>query len=516
MPPTASPAPSGREFLGHPIGLYVLFFTEMWERFSYYGMRAILILYMVQYLAWSDGRAGGIYGDYTGLVYITPLLGGFLADRYLGMRRAILIGALVMAAGQGMLAFHAWPSAAGGAAVGSGMGVAPLYLGLLLLIAGNGFFKPNISTLVGQLYEPGDARRDAAFTIFYMGINIGAFLAPLVCGTLAQSESFGWHWGFGAACIGMLLGFVIFAWGQRFLGDRGHAPAPLSVQQTDSATPAAGMPPMSSREKASLALIGLLGAIVTLGFAYWSWSGSHSAIDALRAMIWPGTIFVVIGMYVFMLGRCSRDEIGRVSVIFALGVFVMIFWAAYEQAGSSLTLFAERATRLEIFGLSFVSSNFQALPALLVIVLAPVFSAVWTALALKGKDPSTPVKMALGLLFNAAAFLIMVQAALLAADGQRVSPLWLSACYLLQVMGELCLSPIGLSMVTRLAPARYGAMLMGVWFLANAFAGKLAGLAGSLYSSVETPTLFGGTAAILIAFGVLLLICVPWLKRKMA
>ncbi|MDQ7007378.1 MAG: peptide MFS transporter [Acidobacteriota bacterium] len=511
MPPSAGATVEKREFLGHPVGLYVLFFTEMWERFSYYGMRAILILYMVQYLAWSDSRAGGIYGDYTGLVYITPLLGGFLADRYLGMRRAILIGALIMAAGQGMLAFHAWPSAAGG----SGAGVAPLYLGLLLLIAGNGFFKPNISTLVGQLYEPGDARRDAAFTIFYMGINIGAFLAPLVCGTLAQSENFGWHWGFGAACLGMFLGFLIFAWGQRFLGDRGHAPAPIQQREATS-TSSESLPPMGMAEKMRLAWIGVVGAAVTLGFAYWSWNGSHSAVDAVRAMIWPGTVFVVIGMYVFMLGRCTRDEIGRVSVIFALGTFVMIFWAAYEQAGSSLTLFAERATRLEIFGFSFVSSNFQALPALLVILFAPVFSALWTALALKGKDPSTPVKMALGLLFNAAGFLVMVQAALLAADGQRVSPLWLSACYLLQVMGELCLSPIGLSMVTRLAPARYGAMLMGVWFLANAFAGKLAGLAGSLYESLETPTLFGGTAGILIGFGLLLLLCAPWLKRKMA
>ena len=500
-----------REFLGHPVGLYVLFFTEMWERFSYYGMRAILMLYMVQYLAWSDGKAGGLYGDYTGLVYITPLFGGFLADRYLGLRRAIVIGAFTMALGQGFLAFNAYPTTAGGVAAGGGLGVATLYLGLLLLIAGNGFFKPNISTLVGQLYGPEDPRRDAAFTIFYMGINIGAFLAPLICGTLAQHESFGWHWGFGAACVGMVLGGVIFLWGARFLGEKGIKPVP-----GDHHAGGAVLEPISTKEKARLAVVGVIGAAVALAFALYTFNETGSIVDAVRAVIWPATVFIVIGMYLFMHGRCTKEEMAKVSVIFVLGIFVMIFWAAYEQAGSSLTLFADRSTRLEIFGFPFVASNFQALPALLVILFAPIFSAVWTWLSLKGKDPSTPVKMALGLLFNGAGFLMMVQAALLAADGGRVSPLWLSACYLLQVMGELCLSPIGLSMVTRLAPARYGAMLMGVWFLANAFAGKLAGFAGSLYGTLETTTLFAGTAAILLVFGGLLVVAVPWLKRKMA
>jgi POT family proton-dependent oligopeptide transporter len=499
-----------RTFLGHPVGLFVLFFTEMWERFCYYGMRALLVLYMIEYLKFSTEEAGATYGDYTGLVYITPLLGGFLADRYLGLRRSIMIGAALMAVGQGILTFGR---------------VETFYLALGVLVIGNGFFKPNISTLVGQLYTPGDPRRDGAFTIFYMGINLGAFLAPVICGTVG--EKIDWHLGFGLAGIGMALGLLVFILGKRALGDRGIQPARKAPAEGEK------LEPMTPAEKLRIfivAVVGIIGTTALAAHTYWG-AEAPSVLSALRSMLWPLAGTVVVSLWVFLMGRTKGQERRKINAVFLIGVFVTFFWAAFEQAGSSLTLFAKRSTELEdnwitasinfilgIFGWSFdklEASNFQSINPLFIIALAPLFSMLWTWLAARGKDPSTPVKMAIGIFLNSLGFAVMYGGALEAAGGQKVSPNWLAVAYVLQTCGELCLSPIGLSMVTRLAPARFGAMIMGVWFLANAFANKLAGVGGGLYESLPTHRLFGAIGLTLAAAGIVLILVVPFLKKLM-
>jgi POT family proton-dependent oligopeptide transporter len=498
--------PLKKEFLGHPIGLYVLFFTEMWERFSYYGMRAIFILYMVNYLSMGDSQAGNIYGDYTGLVYLTPLLGGFLSDRFLGLQRAIIIGALMMAAGEFFLSYHAIPGPGGGAEAVGSLGI--FWVGLLLLILGNGFFKPNISTIVGQLYDADDNRRDAACTIFYMGINLGAFFSPLVCGYLGQK--IGWQYGFGAAGVGMLIGTLTFLLGRRWLGDRGLRPAGHAeggATHTES--------PLRSGEKRALSVVAVMGLLVAGWFAIRGFGETQSLLDAFRASMWPLIFFICIGMYVYLFGRCTAAEIKKVNVIFVLGIFVMFFWAAFEQAGSSMTLFADRNTNNSIMGFDYPSSWFQSMNPIFIIALAPVFSMIWTYLARRRREPSTPMKMTVGIGFNVLAFAFIMPGAIMATGGSLVSPVWLTGLYFLQTCGELCLSPIGLSMVTKLAPIRYGALLMGVWFLANAWANKLAGSAAGYLEVLGPRDLFGAVGGILAAVTLILLFCVPWLRRQM-
>ena len=493
--------PAKREFLGHPIGIYVLFFTEMWERFSYYGMRAILMLYMTNFLARDDKWAGGIYGDYTGLVYLTPLIGGFLSDKYLGLQRAILVGSLTMAAGQFCLAFHGLSG--DGAAAAGRLGF--FYLGLVLLIVGNGFFKPNISTLVGQLYEPGDPRRDGGFTIFYMGVNVGAFLSPLACGYLAQNVS--WYLGFAAAGVGMVIGYVTFFFGRRLLGNRG-------IVAAAKATGEQAEPPLSATERTRLTVVGALAAVTAAWFGWRGYTATGSAIEAIRGLLWPVIFWICIGMYVYLRGRCAKDEMKRVNVIFVLALFVIFFWAAFEQAGSSLTLFADRDTSNVLLGRAFPSSWYQSANPLFIVALAPLFSMLWTWLARRSMEPSTPAKMAYGIFANALAFFYILIAAFLAVGG-RVHPQWLIVLYAVQTCGELCLSPIGLSMVTKLAPARYGAMLMGVWYLANSWANKLAGVGGSYVESIGATKMFGGIGVTLVVAAGVLALCVPWLRRNM-
>ncbi len=504
---------SEKTFLGHPVGLYVLFFTEMWERFSYYGMRALLILYMIDFLKFSKEEAGGVYGDYTGLVYLTPLLGGFLADRYLGLRRSIILGAILMAIGQGFLA------------LGYMRHLSLFYLGLIFLIVGNGLIKPNISTLVGQLYKPGDARRDSAFTIFYMGINVGATLAPLICGTIGQKYS--WHWGFGLAGIGMILGLMMFLWGQRYLGDRGIHSARKVAQEGEK------LEPMTPDEK--LRLYAVLGAGFAAAVAYavstYVRADSPSVLSALRALLWPVAGTFVAAIWVFLMGRTRGIERKRVNTIFLLGLFVSVFWAGFEQAGSSLTLFAEYSTELvdswvtrsvdaflRLFGSSFAkleSSNFQSVNAFSIVLFAPLFSMMWIWLARRGREPSTPVKMGIGIFFLALGFVVIFAGAVLSGGGKRVSPNWLITLYVLHTFAELSLSPVGLSMVTKLAPERFGAMIMGVWFLSNAMGNKLAGFASSKYDALGPSNLFGVVALVLIATGLALFVLVPLLKRMM-
>ena len=418
----------------HPRGLSTLFFTEMWERFSYYGMRAFLILYMTAPavsggLGFPVERAASIYGTYTGSAWAASIAGGVIADRMLGQYRSVLIGGIIIAAGHFTLAFHALPF---------------FYGGLALIVIGTGLLKPNVSALVGSLYEDGDTRRDAGFSIFYMGINLGAFLGPIIGGYLAQKVD--WHVGFASAGVGMMLGLV-----QYILGKERLQPAikKLAARQTAGKTAAAA-----------------------------------------RA------------------SRFTAQEWRRLATVGILFIFAAVFWGAYEQSGSTLNLFADRYTRLSLFGLAFPSSWFQAVPAIFVIVLAPIMAALWVRLG--SKEPSSPAKFAMGLFFASLSFLFLIPAASSAQLGGRVSPWWLIGSYFIIEIGELALSPVGLSVVTKLAPARIVGVMMGVWLLSIAVGDKLAGWTAGFFNTLPLPTLFGYVAVVtLVASGILALLIAP-------
>jgi len=433
-------------FKQHPRGLYVLFFTEMWERFSYYGMRAILALYMIKALIYDTAFTSSIYGYYTGLVYLTPLLGGYIADKYWGNRRSIIVGAIMMAIGQFALAFSGFlytpgndPSTPLSSFIFNPQQLAFIF-GLVVLIIGNGFFKPNISTMVGSLYPEGDKRRDSAFTIFYMGINLGALLAPFVAGGLGDTGNpSDFKYGFLAAGIGMLLGLVQF-----YIGKNKYLVTPDGKP--------VGMPP-EKKSKTD------------------KHKDEHSPL--------------------------TKIEKERIAVIFILAFFVIFFWAAFEQAGVSLTFFADGMTDRVVGFLDnweIPASWFQSINPIAIVIFAPMFAAIWTKLGNKGREPSSPLKMALGLFLLSLGFLVLIPAASQVDAGVKVSPLWLVAAYTLHTFGELSLSPIGLSMVTKLSPVRFGSLLMGTWFLANAAANWLAGQLSTLYpdpTKTDYSSLFG-------------------------
>jgi proton-dependent oligopeptide transporter, POT family len=418
------------EKVHHPRGLSTLFFTEMWERFSYYGMRAFLILYMTAPLATGGlafpiGKAASIYGTYTGSAWAAAIVGGIIADRGLGQYLSVLIGGIIIALGHFTLAFHALPF---------------FYSGLALIVIGTGLLKPNVSVMVGSLYKKDDTRRDAGFSIFYMGINLGGFLGPIVAGYLAQKVD--WHVGFACAGVGMVLGLV-----QYILGKKRLQPA---------------LDKLSIREKQKIE------------------SGS------------------------------SAQEWKRLATIGILFVFAALFWGAYEQAGSTLNLFADRYTRLNAFGFSFPSSWFQSVPAIFVIVLAPVMAAIWVRLG--RYEPSSAAKFAIGLLFAGLAFLFLVPAAKIAQSGANVlvSPLWLVGSYFIIEIGELAISPVGLSVVTKLAPARIVGVMMGVWLLSIAVGDKLAGWTAGFFTTLPLPTLFGYVAvATLVGSAILAVLVKP-------
>ena len=435
-------------FYGHPRGLSTLFFTEMWERFSYYGMRAFLILYMVAPVAsgglgFSDADAASIYGTYTGSAWGAAILGGIVADRFLGQYRSVLIGGIIIALGHFTLAFPPVPF---------------FYAGLALVAIGTGLLKPNVSTLVGSLYEQADARRDAGFSLFYMGINLGAFMGPLIAGYLAQRVD--WHLGFACAGFGMALGLT-----QYVIGKKRLQPALDRLAAQPQAAGRAVANPVTSPSSGPL------------GF--------------------------------------SRDEWKRIGAIVIFFVVSILFWGAYDQAGSTLNLFADRYTRLELFGIPFPSSWFQSVPPLFVITLAPMFAWLWIRLG--PREPSVPAKLALGLFFMAMSFLVMVPAGAMAqsAEGVRVTPWWLIMSYLVAEFGELCLSPVGLSAVTKVSPARIVGMMMGVWFLANAFGNKLAGSAAGFFSTMPLDTLFGIVTGVLLVAAVIMFVLVKPLRRMM-
>ena len=480
-----------RTFLGHPAGLVNLFFTEMWERLSYYGMRALLVLFMTDQIvnggmAMDDVTATAIYGIYTAGVYLMALPGGWISDRLLGAQRSVFVGGIIIMSGHFVLAIP---------------NTEAFFIGLLLVILGTGMLKPNVSAIVGELYGEHDARRDGGFTIFYMGINVGAFLGPLVCGTLGQSERFGWHYGFAAAGVGMAFGVVQFWLTRHQLGDAGRDP----VQLNDPANDAAG------RRRGWMIVAAGTAIIAIVAFLGISRTVTYDPVAISRM-----TTYVILAMavsyfaYVLILGGLDTVEKKRVIVLIALFIGAAMFWSGFEQAGSSLNIFADRYTQLEFGSITLLSTWFQSLNSAFIIIFAPIFSWMWIWLAKRNLNPSTPAKFGFGLISLALGFLTMVGASMVVAKGNNAMPTWLFMTYLFHTLGELALSPVGLSATTKLAPKRYVGQMMGIWFLAtsmgNLIAGQLAGefdpnnlqaFPGQYWQIVLTT---GGTGIILLLF----------------
>ena len=420
---------------GHPKGLTTLFFTEMWERFSYYGMRALLLLYMVAPIAgggleFDVVKATSIYGTYTSAVYFTTLFGGWLADKFLGARLAVLLGGIVIASGHFAMVVPSLPF---------------FYTGLVLIALGTGLLKPNISTMVGGLYGADDPRRDSGFSLFYMGINLGAMIAPIICGYLGQRIN--WHLGFGAAGVGMLLGLVQFTLHRKRLAHVGARPAPKKTTSQETVKQ-----PLTKLEKR------------------------------------------------------------RIAIVFMLYFFSIIFWMAFEQSGSSFALFAQNHTRTQLFGFEFPSAWFQSVNSIFILTLAPVFSVLW--LRLKDKQPSSPAKFSFGLLFVGLGMGVIAIAASFTGSG-KVSPLWLIAVFFIHTLGELCLSPVGLSTVSKLAPVRMVGLMMGLWFLATSIGNYLAGQVAGFYQddSGVLFRLFGGLAIVTIIGSIALALLLPFIRK---
>ena len=493
--------------LGHPKGLFILFMTEMWERFSYYGMRALLILYLTKHFLFGDVEAGLLYGSYGSLVYAMPVIGGLIADRYLGYKKAIMFGAMLLVLGHFGMAFEGAPAQM----VGDELVRDPLYeqifyLSLALIIVGVGFLKASISTIVGQLYEEHDPRRDAGFTIFYMGINIGAFVATLACAYLG--ETYGWRYGFGLAGIGMLVGLLTFISGDRYLQGVGAPPEEAKLFER-----VAGV----SREL----LIYAAGFVAVL--VVWQLIQRTGDLGVLLAVF--GT--AVLGWAIwYSLKKCTRIERDRMLTMLLLIVLSVFFWALFEQAGSSLTLFTDRNVDMGNF---FTAGMFQSLNPMFIILLAPVFAWVWVRLAQNRREPSTPMKFGLGIVQVGLGFAVLVVGAGFAGPDGKVAIFWLALMYLLHTTGELCLSPVGLSMVTRLSVARVGGMMMGVWFLSSAFAAYVGGIIagamaigqGGAEVSIGTESLavyvsaFGKLAMLAVGIGVALMLVSRWLAKRM-
>jgi len=482
-------ASTDTSFFGHPRGLSTLFFTEMWERFSYYGTRALLILFMTAAvkeggLGFDVPRASAIYGLYTSLVYMLALPGGWLADRFLGHQKAVLWGGILIAAGNVGLAIPNMTS---------------FYLGLALICCGTGLLKPNVSTIVGQIYGANDVRRDAGFSIFYMGINLGALISPLVCGSLAAKVN--WRAGFVAASVGMVLGVIQYQWGRKNLGEAGRDPV-----RPDSDAAAA-----EQRRNLLLGVGGTLGVVALV--AGLGLSGAvqitPNLVNKTYGVLLALTT-VVVFLWLLVFSKWTPEERKRLIAVLAFLVSSAVFWSVFEQAGSTLNLFAERNTELRAFGFSFPAAFFQSVNSVFIIALAPVFAWLWIWLG--RRDPSSPTKFTLGLIFVGLGFMVLVPAA--AASG-RVSPLWLTLTYFLHTIGELCLSPVGLSAMTKLAPVRIGGLVMGLWFLSTSGGNYMGGLMSALYESLPLPHLFGAVGMFAIGAGVLMALLIRPINRMM-
>jgi POT family proton-dependent oligopeptide transporter len=492
-------------FFGHPRGLSTLFFTEMWERFSFYGLRPLLILFMTAAIndsgfAFERGYASAIVGIYAGSVYLSSLPGGWVADRLLGLRRAIFWGAVLISCGHLSIGVASFA-----------LSKTPFFVGLVLIVLGTGLLKPNISAIVGDLYPEGGARRDAGFSIFYMGINTGSFFGQIVTGLLG--ETIGWHWGFGAAGVGMLVGLAWY-WvaAGRTLGDIGMEPA----RHPDPAI-------QSRRERHGMLALVVGLALLTLVIVL----ASTGAVVIDPQYVGQRMAYVLVGLavaffaYMFMAGGLTSDEKKRVVVIFVLFVFAAAFWAAFEQAPTSLNLFARDFTDRTIGSFEIPSLWFQSVNAGFIIVFAPAFAAMWVALSQRGLDLSSPAKFALGLALAGIGFALMVPAAniVLASGGAvKVSAWWLTFSYLFQTFGELSLSPVGLSSMTKLSPRRYVGQMMGVWFLASSLGNLVAGLVGGHVDPEQldqAPALFTWTAVALFLSAAVLAVSLIPIRRMM-
>jgi POT family proton-dependent oligopeptide transporter len=477
-------AATDQKWFGHPRGLSTLFFTEMWERFSYYGMRGLLFLFLVASVqtggfGLTDRTAAAIYGLYVSSVYLMALPGGWIADRILGQRNAVFVGGCIIASGHFCMALPTVPT---------------FYLGLCLIACGTGLLKPNVSAMVGDLYPEGGARRDAGFSVFYSGINTGAFLGPILCGFLG--ERINWHVGFGAAGIGMVLGLIQYRLGGKYLGTAG-----LRTASADDAQ-ARGR----ARKALGIGIAALAGIVVGL-LLLQSAGVLHLTLPTVARQM--GIVIVAIVLLYFGSRLLSREltvpEKKRVFVLFLFFIASALFWAGYEQAGSSFSLFASRLTDRLVGGFEIPASWFVSVQAIAVILLSPVAGWIW--LRLGRREPTMSAKLGLGLLFLAIGFVVMVVAAVRTQGGAaKVGPGWLVTTYFIHVVGELCLSPVGLSSVTKLAPRRFVGQLMGTFFMGNALGNLIAGLAGGAFSTMPLPELFGTMAKIAGAAGLLLLV----------
>lgn len=525
--PIEDPA-GGMRFIGHPPGLFLLFFVEMWERFSYYGMRGLLVLYLIKELApapdkglfsdqivnpgrqWTEAQANTLYGWYTGLAYLFPVLGGIIADKFIGTHRSMVLGGLLIALGHIVLAVSGMGDMAANEA-----GMATFIGGLALIVLGTGHFKPCVSTMVGQLYPPGDPARDGGFSIFYMGINLGAFLCAFVCGTLGQQV--GWHWGFGSAAVGMIAGLIMYMIGR-----------PLLLRGI-------GLPP-EGKPNISV-LIFLVSCAVSAAFGYAYFAGVFGKMaegmaylqrpenSVLAGVIVYGGIALVVGACSWFIAIQKPGDKGPTASIFLFMLFNAFFWIAFEQAGSTMNVFAERSTDRHLFGYEFPATWFQSVNAGLIFAFAPLFAWLWIALSRRNMNPTQPMKIAWGLILLGLGFIFMVMGAMGNKDGTLVSPWWLFGAYFMHTMGELCLSPTGLSYVTKAAPARFVALLMGIWFISSFIANLGGGLIAAKVEAVERgeiemPWNFGGRADFFMLFvvtsigaGLTVAIFTPLLKK---
>ncbi len=487
----------GKQWFGHPRGLATLFFTELWERFSYYGMRALLVLFMTAATAeanpglnFSVGTAAAVYGLYTFFVYVLALPGGWVADNLWGQRKAVFVGGCIIALGHFTMA---------GPLVGA-PDVPSFFLGLMFIVIGTGLLKPNVSTMVGDLYPEGGARRDAGFSIFYMGINLGAFLGPILAGFLG--EGYNWHWGFSLAGIGMVIGLVQYRMGLDYLGDAGKL-------QTDDDEET-----LAARTRKFYYIAGGAFAVMAIGGYFLL---ELISLEALASSLGYAVIILAVLYFAYLLiaGGHTALEKRRLIVIFWLFILAAVFWSGFEQAGSSMNLFAADLTDRVIFGWETPASWLQSVNALFIILLAPVFGSIWIWLASINKNPSIPIKFALGLLGLAGGFFVLAWGAANATTDNLVSPAWLVVTYFLHTCGELCLSPVGLSSITKLAPKGRVGQMMGVWFIGAALGNLFAGLVAGRLESLAPNALFGNVAMIIGVAGIFALLMSPPVRKIM-
>lgn len=480
-----------KQLFGQPIGLFVLFFTEMWERYSYYGMRAILTLYLVQKtmgdnpgLGWSNMEALSLYGWYTMLVYVMSIPGGIIADKVLGQKKTVMWGGILLVIGHGILAFqYMWT----------------FYAGLLLIILGVGMLKPNISTMVGGLYKEGDIRRDKGFTIFYIGINTGAFLAGITVGTVG--EFYGWHYGFGLAGVGMLFGLLVYVWGQKYLVDVGNM---LSQEEGESSASLGKL--FSNLFKSSLQLI---ISLVLLAFSiYW-----------LVAESWAyGLLFIFLSIVVALMMMVYQDLTSKIMkdryiVMLLSFILVIVFWGAFEQAGGLMNIYAKDNTDRFLMGWEIPASWFQSLNSFFIITLGTTVAWYWAKRRLKGKEASSLFKMAIGVMIMGLGFIFMVFASQQFQEEGSSAMYWLVLAYLFHTIGELCSSPVALSFITKLAPAKYASLMMGVYFAATGLGNKVAGVLGESASEAGELSIFAGITIFTVIFAGIVLLLLKPLKR---